>query len=84
MWGTVGEMLIVLNLNHGPWLGGDYLKRKQEGLKMLLRCKQDSPEFYDDFKDFYAFDSKVASIDAGVPDLLMATESSQNAGDYAP
>jgi len=34
----VAKTMVILNLNHGPWLGGDFLCQKREALQLFLQA----------------------------------------------
>lgn len=34
----MAKTMVILNLNHGPWLGGDFLCQKREALALFLRA----------------------------------------------
>jgi len=48
--GAVAKTMVILNLNHGPWLGGDFLCQKREALQLFLKapdawlCRRAGPQ----------------------------------------
>lgn len=36
--GAVAKTMVILNVNHGPWLGGDFLCQKKEALALFLEA----------------------------------------------
>jgi len=57
--GTVAKLLLALNINKGPWLGGDWLNQKSETLTHLVATYESDPSHFDEIKDFVIWDQDL-------------------------
>lgn len=49
-------MLVVLNVNHGPWLSGQFLAQKGEAVLLLMKALNAGDQRFDDYKEDIAFE----------------------------
>ncbi len=57
--GTVAKVLHILNINKGPWLGGDYLHQKAETLQYVLGAFNQDPSLYADIHEYVCWDKDL-------------------------
>jgi len=57
--GTVAKLLHVLNINKGPWLGGDFLSQKAETLNQLMTVYRTEPSHYEEIHELVCWDQDM-------------------------
>lgn len=50
------KLLVVLNVNHGPWLSGTFLAQKGEAVLLMMKTLHAGDPRFDDYKEDIAFE----------------------------
>jgi hypothetical protein len=57
---VVLKLLVVLNVNHGPWLSGQFLAQKGEAVLLMMKAINAGDPRFEDFKEDIAFEQGLA------------------------
>ena len=60
LWSVVAKTTVLMNLNHGPWLQGSFMKQKGEALALMKETVSADSEWFDQFREHLCFDQGLS------------------------